>query len=173
VTQTTWLIIFVGVTALAFCVQMVVMILLYKAIEKSSARMESIVGRFEERSGPVLTTAQAILEDAQPKIAEITSNLADASSTVRAHVAVVAEATGEIVERARMQAARLDNLIHETAEKIESTTDFLQNSVVTPVRRVHAILQAVNAGLGFFKRHRARKKAVHQMGTEQDEEMFI
>ena len=84
----------------------------------------------------------------------------------------MAQATGEIVERARMQAARLDHLIHSTADKVAETTDFLQTSVVTPVRRVHAILSAVNAGIGFLRQNRARKKGP-QLAAEEDEEMFI
>jgi hypothetical protein len=84
----------------------------------------------------------------------------------------VAEATGEIVERARMQAARLDEVIHSTVDKVEQTTDYLQNSVIRPVRRVHAIVQALNAGFSFFKHARAAKKGA-QLAAEEDEEMFI
>ena len=169
---TTWFTIFVGVTAAAFCVQMVIMFLLYKAIEKSSERMENVANRMEQQAAPVLATAHAILDDAQPKISEITSNLAEASLTIRAQVSDIAHATGEIVERVRMQAARLDDLIHTTADKVERTTDFLQTSVITPVRRVHAIVQAVNAGIGFLRRNRAKKQGP-QLATEEDEEMFI
>lgn len=168
----TVLTIFVAITAVAFVGQLIVSFLLYKAIEKSSERMEGIATRMEERAAPVLASAHALLEEAQPRIGEITSNLAEASAVIRSQVAGMAQATGEIVERARMQAARLDDLIHSTADKVEETTDFLQTSVVTPVRRVHAILSAVNAGIGFLRRNRARKKGP-QLAAEEDEEMFI
>ena len=164
--------VFVVVTAAAFCLQLVLLFLLYRAIEKSSERMENVANRMEQRAAPVLSAAHAILDDAQPKISEITSNLAEASLTIRSQVSDIAHATGEIVERARMQAARLDELIHTTVDKVEQTTDFLQTSVITPVRRVHAILQAVNAGIGFLRRNRAKKKGP-QLATEEDEEMFI
>jgi methyl-accepting chemotaxis protein len=164
--------IFVGVTAVAFVGQLFLLFCLAKAVKEISERMERIANRMEERATPVLATAQAILEEAQPRIGEITSNLAEASATIRANVAGVAEATGEIVERARMQAARLDELIHSTADKVTDTTDFLQNKVITPVRRVHAIVSAVSAGVGFFKRNRARKSGP-QLAAEEDDEMFI
>jgi len=172
VSATTVLTIFVAITAVAFVGQLIVSFLLYKAIEKSSERMEGIASRMEERAAPVLASAHALLEEAQPRIGEITSNLAEASAVIRSQVAGMAHATGEIVERARMQAARLDDLIHSTADKVEKTTDFLQTSVVTPVRRVHAILSAVNAGIGFLRRNRARTKGP-QLAAEEDEEMFI
>lgn len=164
--------IFVAVTAIAFVLQLLVLYALKNAIEKSSERMENMASRMEKTAMPLMTTASAILEDAQPKVAEITSNLAEASSTLRSNVANVAEATGEIVERARIQAARLDEMIHSTVDKVEQTTDFLQNSVIRPVRRVHAIVQAVNAGFSFFKRSRSPKKGP-QLAAEEDEEMFI
>lgn len=168
----TVLTIFVAVTAVAFVGQLIVLLLVRKAIEKSSERMEDVANRIEHRAAPVLATARAILEQAEPRIGEITSNLAEASAQIRSQVAGVAQATGEIVERARMQAARLDDLVHSTADKVEQTTDFLQTSVITPVRRVHAIVSAVNAGIGFLRRNRARKKGP-QLATEEDEEMFI
>ena len=166
----TVLTIFVAVTAVAFCLQLILLFLLYKAIEKSSERMEGIANRMEQRAAPVFATAHAILEEAQPRIGEITSNLAEASAVIRSQVAGVAQATGEIVERARMQAARLDDLVHSTADKVEQTTDFLQTSVITPVRRVHAILSAVNAGIGYLRRNRKKSP---QLATAEDEEMFI
>ena len=167
----TVLTIFVAVTTIAFCGQLVLLFKLYKAIQKSTQQLETRAARLEQTVAPVMTAAQAILDEAQPRIGEITSNLAEATATIRSHVAAVADATGEIVERARMQAARLDDLIHSTADKVEQTTDFLQTSVITPVRRVHAIVQALSVGLKFFRHSRPSKKGPQL--AEEDEEMFI
>lgn len=168
----TVLTVFVAITAIAFCLQLVLLFFLYKAIDGSSARMESLANRMEERATPVLATAQAILEEAQPRIGEITSNLADASATLRANVAGVAEATGEIMERARMQAAYLDEMIRSTVDKVSETSDFLQDKVIRPVRRVQAIVSAVTAGVAFLKRSRSRHPGP-QLAEADDEEMFI
>jgi len=172
VNHDTLLLIFVACTAIAIIIQVALLFALYKAVERSSSRMESIATRLEERTAPVLNTVHAILEDAQPKVSEITSNLAETTATIRSHASQAAEATAEILNRARMQAVRLDEMISNTANKVEETTDFLQHSVVTPVRRVHAIVQAVNAGLGFLKRTRDQKKRRGNAGPD-DEEMFI
>lgn len=165
----TVLAIFVIAASVAIILQLVVLWAFYKAATRSSQQMQETVGRLEKKTDPILTTAQAILEDAQPKIREITSNLAEATAIARAQVSQVADTTSEIVERARLQAARLDDLVHSTLEKIENTTDFLQNSVVRPVRRVHAIVQAVSAGLSFFR----RRSQSRIEGTGDEEEMFI
>jgi hypothetical protein len=163
---------FVIVVAAAILLQTAILFALYRATRDSTTRMEAIAGRIEKQAAPVLTTAQAILEDAQPKLAEITTNLAESTATVRANVAQMAVATGEILDRARFQAARLDELVTTTVDKIELATDVVQHGVIGPVRRVHAIVQAVSAGVGFLRANRARKKAAANNGGP-DEEMFI
>lgn len=164
--------IFVIVAAVAIVIQMGILIALYVGMRQAASRIEGIAGRLEQQTSPLLTTASAILEDAQPKIAEITSNLAESSATVRAHVSQMADATGEIVERARLQAIRMDEFVGSTMGKIETASEILETKVLTPVRRVQGIISAVTAGLGVLRSSRPKRKAAHA-GAEQDEEMFI
>src|SRR5690349_23346036 len=107
----------------------------------SSTRIEGIAGRIEQQASPLLATVNTILEDAQPKLAEITTNLVESTATMREHVAQVGEATTEIVERVRMQAVRLDEFVTSAANKLETTSEMLQTTVLTPMRRVRAIVQ--------------------------------
>ena len=162
--------IFVVVAAVAIVVQMAVLFALYKALRQTSERMEGIAGRLEQQATPVLVTAAAILDDAKPKIAEITTNLAETSASVRSHVSEVGHATSEIVERARLQAARLDEFVISAANKVEATSDLLQTRVLSPMRRVRAIVTALNAGLTFFRSNPPRRNST---GEVEDEEMFI
>jgi methyl-accepting chemotaxis protein len=164
---------FVIVAAVAIVLQMVILFALYRSLRQTSQRFEGIAGRLENQTSPVLVTAHAILDDAQPKIAEITSNLAESTATLRASVAQVGEATGEIVDRARLQAERLDELVSNTVDKIEDTTEIVQNSVISPIRRIHAIVKAVSAGVGFLRANSSRRKADGNSTDEEDEEMFI
>src|SRR5712672_218587 len=128
-----------------------ILLALYMALRRTSERMEGIAGRLEQQATPVLATAAAILDDAKPKIAEITTNLAETSASVRTHAGQIGNAASEIAERARMQAARLDEFVINAAHKVEATTELLQNKVFPPMRRVRAISTALNAGMSFFK----------------------
>jgi methyl-accepting chemotaxis protein len=171
----TLLLIFVACTAIAIVIQAFILFALYQAAKRGAVRMESIeriAGRIEQQATPVLTTARAILDDAQPRIGEITSNLTETTVTIRNSALQIAQVTNEIVEKARAQAGHIEELINNTASKVEHTTDYIQNTVVAPVRRVHAVVQALNAGLGFLKRSHAEKKAA-VAGKSKDEEMFI
>jgi methyl-accepting chemotaxis protein len=163
---------FVIVAAVAILLQTAILFALYWATRQSTTRLEAIAERIEKQASPVLATAHAILEDAQPKLAEITTNLAESTAMVRTNVAQMAEATVDIVERARFQAARLDELVTTTVDRIEVATEVVQHGVLGPVRKVHAIVQAVSAGIGFLRANRARKKAAANNGGP-DEEMFI
>jgi uncharacterized protein YoxC len=168
---TTVVAIFVIVAAVAIVLQMAILFALYKAVRQTSSRVEAMAVRMEQQTSPLLATASAILEEAQPKVAEITSNLAESTATLRAHVSQVAEATGEIVERARLNAARVDEFVGNTMDKIEGASELLETKVLNPVRRVQAIISAVGAGLGFLRNNRGHKTRAARAG--QDEEMFI
>jgi len=170
--ENTVITIFVVVAAVAIVVQMGILFALYKALRQSSDRMESLANRLEQKATPVLATAAAILDDAKPKLAELTTNLAESSAIVRAQVQQVGEATAEIVERARMNAARLDDFIASAAHKVEATSDLLQNKVLSPMRRVRAMVSALSAGLSFLKANRSRRASGSAEQVE-DEEMFI
>jgi len=170
--ENTVITIFVVVAAVAIVVQMGILFALYKALRQSSDRMESLANRLEQKATPVLATAAAILDDDRPKLAELTTNLAESSAIVRAQVQQVGEATAEIVERARMNTARLDDFIASAAHKVEATSDLLQNKVLSPMRRVRAMVSALSAGLSFLKANRSRRASGSAEQVE-DEEMFI
>src|SRR6476469_9412446 len=163
--------IFVVVAAVAIVVQMGILLALYLALRRTSERMEGIAGRLEQQATPVLATAAAILDDAKPKIAEITTNLAETSASVRSHVTEAGHANSEIMERARLQAARLDEFVISAAQKVEATSELLQHKVLSPMRRVRAVVTALNAGLSFFKSTRSPRR--NSSGEVEDEEMFI
>jgi methyl-accepting chemotaxis protein len=163
--------VFVVVAAVAIVLQMVILFALYKALRQTSERVEGIAGRLEQQATPVLANAAAILEDAKPKIAEITTNLAETSASVRTHAGHIGNAASEIAERARLQAARLDEFVISAAQKVEATTELLQDKVFSPMRRVRSIVTALNAGLSFFKYNRPRHRK--SSSEIEDEEMFI
>lgn len=171
-TEHTLLILIFVVFAAAVVLQVLVLIAFYKAVEKSSSQVETTLTRMEKRIDPILTAAQAILDNAQPKIDAITSDLAETTATLRIHISQAAESTGEIIELARAQAVRLDDLVGRTAQKIEETTGYVQHAVVNPVRRIYAVVQAVSAGVTFLRRNRSRNRN-SSAAEEDDEEMFI
>jgi ABC-type transporter Mla subunit MlaD len=171
VDHNTVITIFVVVAAVAIVLQMAILFALYKAVRQTSERMEGIAGRLEKQASPVLATASAILEDAKPKIAQITTNLSETSTAIRTHVDKVGQAAEEITARVRTHAERLDDMVHSAANKVEATSELLQEKVLSPMRRMRAIVAALNTGLNFLKSNRPRQSG--NSGRAEDEEMFI
>lgn len=134
----TVIIIFAVVVAVACVVQMVALSALYRVLPENALRMEGIIGRLKQQTNSILDTTYAIyaiVEDAEPKINEITSNVAETKATVQASLAQAVEAWDEITNRARTQAKRL----HELIDRILSTA-----RVNDPGHDAHAISDTVN-----------------------------
>jgi hypothetical protein len=71
-----------------------------------------------------------------------------------------------------MQVARLDELISRATDKVAETADFIQNSVLDPVRKARGIVEAISAGLSFLRNAQSRRRRPPSAEPE-DEEMFI
>ena len=107
----TAIIIFAVVVAVALVVQTVALSALYRLMPENAFRMKGIVGRLEQQTSSILDITYTILEDAEPKINEITSNVTETKATVQACLAHAAEAWDEITNRARRRAARLHGFV--------------------------------------------------------------
>ena len=73
--------------------------------------------------------------------------------------------------RARNKVAQADDVLTRTLERVEKTTGAVQNSVLSPVRHVNGVLQAISVGVGAFL-NRKREVQQRQRSTN-DEGMFV
>lgn len=161
--------IFVAVTALAVVIQAGILVAMFLAMRKTSARMEAIADEVRTKALPVLDSAQVILADTGPKLQAITANLTEMTNTLRGQVERADVAMSDALDRARLQIIRADELVTRTMDKVEETTELVQHSVISPVRQISAVIQGITAGVGAFFGRRGRV----QEGVQQDEEMFI
>lgn len=172
----TLLTVFIAVTAVAVVIQMGILIGIFLAVKKSTAKMESIASQLESRALPVLDSAKAILEDAQPKLQELTANLVETSGTMKTQMQRVDAALADLVDRTRLQTIRVDELVSRTLDKVEETTDLVQHTVVGPVKQFNAVLQGLGAGFGTLLQRRRQAQAERgerQRVNVEDEELFI
>ena len=82
----TYLPAFVGVTAGAVVLQALILVALYLAVRKTSARIEALAGEVKTRALPTIEQANSLMVDLRPKIETMTSNLTDTSNVVRAQM---------------------------------------------------------------------------------------
>ena len=167
----TLLIISISVTALAVILQAGILIALYLRVMQASKRTETMVAEIHQRALPVLDSAGEILTDSRGKVSEMTENLRAASSLLRSQMERVDHTMSDVLDRARLQVIRADEMVTRTMDRVEETTEMVQQTVVSPVRQLTGLLNGVTAGFNtFFKRRGARSQSHEDM---QDEELFI
>ena len=167
----TLLIVFIVVTALAVVIQAGVLVSLYISVKKTSSRVESIAGDLQQRAAPALDAATAILNNSRGNLQTLTENLAATSTSLRNQVERVETTMGDIIDRTRLQVIRADEMVSRTLDRVEETSDFVQHTVISPIKQLAGLVSGLTVGLdAFFRRRKGPQRSQPQ--TE-DEELFI
>jgi methyl-accepting chemotaxis protein len=174
----TYLPIFIAVTTFAILIQAIILIALYLAVRKTSARVEAVATDVRTKFLPALDTAQNLLTELRPQVQTVVANVQtvmgnvnQSSATVRAQLARMDATLNDIVDRARLQVIRVDELVSRTVDRVEETSDVVHRTVLSPVQKMSGLVQGVTAGIEAFVGGRRRRRG-NGMGVPQDE-MFI
>jgi len=156
----TWLTIFVVVTAIAVVLQMGILLALYLRMKQSSARVDALAEQ-----------AQAILADVGPKVKQIASDLTEVSAAARRQMGKLDATLSDFVDRTRLQVIRADEMVRRALDKVEETSELVQLNVISPIRKVAGLAQALTVAIETFVR-RGKPTRDSTRATE-DEELFI
>jgi len=172
---TPLLIVFIALTGAAVLLQGGVLVAMYLAMRKSSARMEAIALELKTKAVPTLETAQAMLTELRPNLTIIIDNLAEMTLAVGAQVQRMDATVNDAVDRARLQIIRADELLSRTLDRVEETSEMVQKTVVSPVRQVSGVIQGITAGIEFLLGNRGRKNGGSRESRRPvpQDEMFI
>lgn len=167
--------IFIALTAVAILIQAGVLLAMYIAMRKSSQRIEALATEVKSKVLPTLDQAQQILTEMRPKLTVIVDNVQEATTVVGAELKRVDATVNDVVDRARLQVIRADELLSRTMDKVEHTSEIVQKTVVSPVRQISGLMQGITVGLEFLFSGRGRRNG----GTREprrpvpQDEMFI
>ena len=162
--------IFMIVTCLAIIIQAGILAALFFTVKKTATRMETLADQVATRAIPLMDQAKAVLEDSAPKLKEITSNLVEATGTLKGQVNRMDATVNDLLDRTRLQVIRVDELVARTLDRVEETTELVQATIVSPVKQVSGIIQGLSVGIGaFLSRRRNRSGEL----VVEDEELFI
>lgn len=168
----TLLLIFVGVTALAFTVQCL-------SIWSTSRTVKAIAERLERRSHEV----EGKLRTVQDRLLELTEDLKPVKASAQDLGAGLEEIATRLKERSqdadnfvqemmtfgKQQTSKIDFLVTDTVHKFEQTTEVIQRDVLRPAIEISSLVKGVRAGLNvlFSREPESRAERV------QEEELFI
>lgn len=174
--------IYVAIIAGAVVVQTLMLLVLAVVVGKLGAKMKELgekaegsVGDLQAKINPLLDDVKVIqqevktfLVNSRPKIETVVDNVSRITSTARGSVERVDATVNDIVDRVRLQVIRGDEMVTRTMDRVEETSEKVQHSVMSPVRQVSGIVQAISVGMGTFFHSQKRRRN----GGPSDE-MFI
>ncbi|MGA3087769.1 MAG: hypothetical protein ABSD75_04110 [Terriglobales bacterium] len=167
----TWLKVFIAVTTFAVVVQAGILVGLYLAVRKSTAKMEALAEQVTGRALPAIESVQNLLVELRPKIDLVSTNIQESSSLVRNQLGRLDATLTDALDRTRLQVIRADELLNRTMDKVEDTTEIVHKTVVSPLRQVNGLMAALSTGVEVFLGQK-RRHPKNGSGVPQDE-MFI
>ncbi|MGA2855830.1 MAG: hypothetical protein ABSE40_03120 [Candidatus Sulfotelmatobacter sp.] len=166
---------FILLTGIAVMLQAGILLAMYVAMRKTSARMEALATEVKSKVLPTVEQAQTMLTDLRPRLQVIAANLEETTSAVRGQVQRVDATVNDVVDRARLQVIRADELLSRTLDRVEQTSDMVHKTVISPVRQLSGLMQGITVALEFLLSGRGRKngdRREERRPVPQDE-MFI
>jgi len=165
--------IFIYTASAAMIAQMFIVLSLAIALRRSRFRVEKLFAEVHSRAVPVLSSADTIINESRGKIDVVMNNLVAITGTLKTQMNRLDATVNDIVDRTRLQVIRADDLVTRTLDRVEETSELLENTVVSPVRRISGIMQGLSVGVSaFFGHNRSRRRRPGTRVT-QDEELFI
>jgi hypothetical protein len=76
----------------------------------------------------------------------------------------------DLVDKTRFQVSRVDRMVSDLVQKVETTADVVQRNVLAPIYEVSAVVKGVRSGLEFLF---SRRRAPSVSEATQDEQLFI
>jgi hypothetical protein len=161
--------IFIGCTAAAVVIQAGILVAMYLAVRQTTARLETLATDVRTKILPAAEIAHSMLVEFRPLLQTVVVNVAESSTMVRAQIERLDATVSDAVDRTRLQVIRADELLNRTLDRVESTTDLVHKTVLSPVRQLSGLVQGITSGLDFLIGGRRKRNGVP---TTQDE-MFI
>jgi len=163
----------IAITA-AVVLQMLILAGMFFTVRKLSLHLKSVADEVKIQALPLLegtktlqADAKRIVETSAPKFELLLDNAAAISTTAHAGIGRVESTVNDLLDRARLQIIRADEMVTRAMDSVEDTTDKVAHSVTSPIKHASGIMQGISTGLGtYFSQKRPRN-------TGPSDEMFI
>src|SRR5579863_2552375 len=162
--------IFIGFTAAAVMIQAGILIALYLAVRQTSVRLEALASEVKTKVMPAAEIVHSMLLEFRPHLETLVTNVSESSTLVRSQMERLDATVSDVIDRTRLQVIRADELLNRTLDRVESTTDMVHKTVVSPVRQLSGLVQGITCGVEFLFGSRQRRR--NGVPVPQDE-MFI
>ena len=168
------LIIFIAVTAGVVVLQMLILLGMYVIVRRLAVQVHAATEEVKTRALPLLENGkniqahvQRFVETAAPKLDVVLNNATAITTKVSDGVGRAESTLNDVLDRARLQVIRADDMVSRAMDSVEETTEKVTHSVTSPVKHASGIMQGISTGFGtYFGQKKARKAGP-------SDEMFI
>jgi methyl-accepting chemotaxis protein len=166
--------IFIAITSVAVVLQMLIMAGMFLTVRKLSLHIKGMTDEVKTHALPLLegtktlqTDVKRIVETSAPKLELVLDNAAAISTTAQAGMGRVETTVNDLLDRARLQIIRADEMVTRAMDSVEDTTEKVAHSMTSPIKRASGIVQGISTGFGtYFNQKRPRNSGP-------SDEMFI
>ena len=116
--ESLWLMIFVGLTAVALFGQFIVMLVAFFMVRKTLNSVQGEIGEIRSTVMPMITRSKELLEKVAPKVESVAADVADMAHSAREQTAHIRFTADEVLARVYRQTSRVDNMITNVADGV-------------------------------------------------------
>jgi methyl-accepting chemotaxis protein len=162
-------IIFTAVTSIGVLIQAGVLLGMYFAVKKTTAEARELSSQLKQHLVPTLSSARDVIEDVSPKIKIATTNLVEASNTLRSQAEHINKTVSEVADMAQSQVSRVDEMATAVLDGLTQATAAVQHGISSPLKQVSGVLNGLRAGFEVLR----RKDVSSHVEAEEDVDHFV
>jgi hypothetical protein len=145
--NSTLLMVFIGLVALAMLTQAVALVAMAVGAGKARKRGLAIAEEVRVKAMPLIHDAHEMLRDLTPKLKVITENLTETSHMVRGKVQDFDVTATDINAKTRAQVARVDGIVTSVLNSTSEVTGTIQRGIKVPLLEISGVVNGLKAGL--------------------------
>jgi len=161
------------ITAIALVTQVILLAGLFFQLRRTMESINKLSNDLHSRIGPILSRVQILLDDTQPKIANLVSDAAHIVYLARGQAQKVDRVFTEAADRLRGQLVQLDRILSGALETVEEAGAQFRRSFWRPMQKASALVQGIKVGLDLLRSRKGASRSGSDESVEQEEELFI
>jgi methyl-accepting chemotaxis protein len=133
------------VTAICMLGQTIVLCAVFLAVRKGVKSLTEQVDDLRNSAMPVIDHTRDFVKRITPKVEETAKNVAEMSKTLKEQTTKVSASATEIAQRVNVQSTRVDAMVSNALDALDSAAGFVAETVNKPVRQLSGLLASIKA----------------------------
>jgi hypothetical protein len=157
--------VFVFVAAVALVIQAGMLFGIFKA----SRAIQQDVDRITPKMEALMESSRVTIEESRTQITEVTTKANEILDSARKQMARVDDLMADATQRTRRQMDHAEMILDDAMDRAQKTISSVHGGVMRPIREMNAVVAGLRAALQFL----TRARGPNPDEVTVDEEMFI